>query len=151
MVSTAETSVIIHLPVRALLVFSLIGTGCGYNAAVLSKIVSHVYSIEIIEWLSVLAEEHLARAGIRNVTTRRGDGYQGWPENTPFDAIILTSAPPALPQPLKRQLKIGGRLLAPLGTDHQKLVLIERTGENSYEERPLLPVRFVPMTGEAQQ
>lgn len=128
-----------------------VGTGCGYNAAVLSRIVSHVYSIEIIEWLAVLAEEHLARAGVRNVSTRNADGYQGWPENAPFDAIILTAAPPAIPEPLKQQLKIGGKLLAPVGTTRQELVLVERTGENSFEKRTLLLVSFVPMTGEAQR
>lgn len=128
-----------------------VGTGCGYNAAVLSRLVSHVYSVEVIEWLADLAKENLKAAGIENVTTRHGDGYQGWPEEAPFDAIILTAAPPAIPEPLKLQLKIGGRLLAPVGTGIQKLVLLERTSEDFFEEKPLLPVQFVPMTGEAQK
>lgn len=128
-----------------------VGTGCGYNAAVLSRLVSHVYSVEVIEWLANLAKENLEAAGIENVTTRHGDGYQGWPEEAPFDAIILTAAPPAIPEPLKLQLKIGGRLLAPVGTGIQKLVLLERTSEDFFEEKPLLPVQFVPMTGEAQK
>lgn len=128
-----------------------VGTGCGYNAAVLSRIVSHVYSVEVIEWLADLAKENLREAGISNVTTRHGDGFRGWPEEAPFDAIILTAAPPAIPEPLKLQLKIGGRLLAPVGTGMQSLVLLERTREDLFEEKPLIPVQFVPMTGEAQK
>lgn len=128
-----------------------VGTGCGYNAAVLSRIVKHVYSVEIIEWLARLAKENLQKAGIQNVSIRFGDGYEGWPEKAPFDATVLTAAPPAIPEPLKRQLKVGGRLLAPVGTATQKLILLERTDENSFEGRMLLMVSFVPMTGEAQR
>lgn len=128
-----------------------VGTGCGYNAAVLSRIASHVYSVEIIEWLADLAKENLEKAGIGNVTARYGDGYRGWPEKAPFDTIILTAAPPAIPEPLKQQLKVGGRLLAPVGKTTQKLVLLEKTGEDSFKEKMLLPVSFVPMTGEAQK
>lgn len=128
-----------------------VGTGCGYNAAVLSSIVSHVYSIEIIEWLATLAQENLKKAGIENVTTRYGDGYDGWPEKAPFDAIILTAAPPAIPEPLKQQLKAGGKLLAPVGKTIQHLVLVEKTREGHFEEKTLLPVQFVSMTGEAQR
>ena len=128
-----------------------VGTGCGYNAAVLSRIVKQVYSVEIIEWLAKLARENLQRAGIKNVTSRYGDGYKGWPEKAPFDAIVLTAAPPAIPEPLKQQLKIGGKLLAPVGTRQQKLVMLEKTGEYSFDERILLMVSFVPMTGEAQK
>lgn len=129
-----------------------VGTGCGYNAAVLSRIASHVYSLEIIEWLTSMAKENLEKAGIKNVTARYGDGYKGWPEKAPFDAIILTAAPPAIPGPLKQQLKAGGKLLAPVGETSQKLVLLEKTGEdNSFNEKTLLPVSFVPMTGEAQK
>lgn len=128
-----------------------VGTGCGYNAAVLSRIAKWVYSVEIIEWLAGLARENLDNAGIENVSTRYGDGYQGWPEKAPFDAIVLTAAPPAIPEPLKQQLKIGGRLLAPVGTTNQKLVLLEKTGENRFNERTLLLVSFVPMTGKAQK
>lgn len=128
-----------------------VGTGCGYNAAVLSKIVKHVYSVEIIEWLARLAKENLENAGIKNVSTRYGDGYKGWPEKAPFDATVLTAAPPYIPEPLKRQLKMRGRLLAPVGSTTQKLVLLERTGEDRFDERTLLLVSFVPMTGEAQK
>lgn len=128
-----------------------VGTGCGYNAAVLSRIVSHVYSVEVIEWLANLAKENLKKAGIENITTRHGDGYSGWPEKAPFDAIILTAAPTFIPEPLKLQLKIGGKLLAPVGYVSQSLILLTRTGEDMFEERKLLPVQFVPMTGEAQK
>lgn len=128
-----------------------IGAGCGYNAAVLSKIVSKVYSIEIIDWLAELAANNLKNAGIENVTTRFGDGYQGWPEYAPFDGITLTAAPPYVPEPLKQQLKIGGRLLAPVGIRSQKLMLLEKTGEEKFREKQLLLVSFVPMTGKAQQ
>lgn len=128
-----------------------IGTGCGYNAAVLAHIVREVYSIEIIEWLAKLAAENLAQTGLRNIHLRHGDGYAGWPEAAPFDAIELTAAPPRLPEQLKYQLKIGGRLLAPVGRKHQHLVLIQRTGEDSFTQDRLQPVRFVPMTGRAQE
>lgn len=128
-----------------------VGTGCGYNAAVLSRIAAHVYSVEVIEWLADLAKENLREAGIRNVTSRHGDGFKGWPEKAPFDAIILTAAPPAIPEPLKLQLKIGGKLLAPVGRGIQKLVLLERTSEDLFDENHLIPVQFVPMTGEAQK
>ncbi|WP_071843183.1 protein-L-isoaspartate(D-aspartate) O-methyltransferase [Pontibacter korlensis] len=128
-----------------------VGTGCGYNAAVMSRIVKHVYSVEVIQWLADLAKENLRKARIENVTTRHGDGFGGWPEEAPFDAIILTAAPPAIPEPLKQQLKIGGRLLAPVGNVMQSLVLLQRTGADFFEERKLLPVKFVPMTGEAQK
>ncbi len=128
-----------------------IGTGCGYNAAVLSRIASHVYSVEIIEWLVRLARENLIRAGIDNVSIRVGDGYQGWPEEAPFDVIVLTAAPPFIPEPLKQQLKIGGKLLAPVGRYSQKLVFVERVNLDFFKENKLLPVQFVPMTGEAQR
>jgi len=128
-----------------------VGTGCGYNAAVLSKIVSQVYSIEIIDWLAKLAKNNLREARTENVTTRLGDGYQGWPEAAPFNAISLTAAPPYIPEPLKQQLKIGGRLLAPVGIRSQKLVLLEKREEGTFREKQLLLVSFVPMTGKAQQ
>ena len=128
-----------------------IGAGCGYNAAILSRIASKVYSIEIIEWLAELASENLRNAGVENATTRFGDGYQGWQEKAPFDGITLTAAPPYIPEPLKQQLKIGGRLLAPVGLRSQKLVLLEKTEEEKFREKQLLLVSFVPMTGRAQQ
>lgn len=128
-----------------------VGTGCGYNAAVLSRIVKHVFSVEIIEWLADLAQDNLERAGIQGVTARHGDGYQGWPEKAPFDGIVLTAAPPAIPEPLKQQLRVGGKLLAPVGRTNQKLVLLEKNGEDLFTEKTLLMVSFVPMTGEAQK
>ncbi|WP_207430375.1 protein-L-isoaspartate(D-aspartate) O-methyltransferase [Sabulibacter ruber] len=128
-----------------------VGTGCGYNAAVLSRIVSHVYSVEVIEWLVRVAAVNLNKAGIQNVSTRLGDGYLGWPEAAPFDAIVLTAAPPVIPEPLMYQLKIGGRLLAPVGTNLQRLFMLVRVKENYFDQRELIPVKFVPMTGEAQR
>ncbi|MFB9862405.1 protein-L-isoaspartate(D-aspartate) O-methyltransferase [Rufibacter immobilis] len=128
-----------------------VGTGCGYNAAVLSRLVARVYSVEVVEWLAQVANMNLGKAGVRNVTSRHGDGYRGWPEAAPFDAIILTAAPLSIPEPLKQQLKIGGRLLAPVGTNLQKLIMLVRAGENNFIERELIPVRFVPMTGEVQK
>jgi protein-L-isoaspartate(D-aspartate) O-methyltransferase len=128
-----------------------IGTGCGYNAAVMSKIVKQVHSIEIVEWLGVLANKNLKKAGITNVFTKVGDGYEGCPEEAPFDAIVLTAAPPNIPEPLKKQLKIGGKLLAPVGKSIQNLILLKRTGESTFDEESLLTVKFVPMTGEAQR
>ncbi len=127
-----------------------VGTGCGYNAAVLSKLASHVYSVEIIEWLAKLAKENLSKIEVSNITTRQGDGFAGWPEKAPFDAIILTAAPANIPAPLKEQLKIGGKLLAPVGKRSQKLILLERTGKDSFDEKTLLLVSFVPMTGKAE-
>ena len=126
-----------------------VGTGCGYNAAVLSRLARHVYSIEIIAWLADLAKENLEKTGFENITTRYGDGYAGWPEEAPFDAIILTAAPPTIPKPLKEQLKVGGRILAPVGRINQQLILLRKTGPETFEEERLLPVRFVPMTGKA--
>lgn len=128
-----------------------IGTGCGYHAAILANIVRHVYSIEVIEWLEEYACANLEKAGIKNVTTRCGDGFQGWPDRAPFDAVSLTAAPPTIPEPLKKQIKIGGRLLAPVGTLRQQLKLLERTGDDAFIENRLLMVSFVPMTGEAQK
>lgn len=127
-----------------------IGTGCGYNAAVLSKLAGHVYSIEIVDWLGELAKENLSKTNLKNITTKTGDGYKGWPEEAPFDAVILTAAPASIPEPLKEQLKVGGRLLTPVGTSIQRLILLEKTGEKTFKEESLLPVSFVPMTGKAQ-
>lgn len=128
-----------------------VGTGCGYNAAVLSRIVSHVYSIEIIQWLADLAKENLKNAGIENVSSRFGDGYKGWPEKAPFDRIMLTAATPKIPEPLKEQLKVGGKILAPISNAFQKLVLLEKNSNDTFVEEKLIPVRFVPMTGEIQK
>ena len=127
-----------------------IGTGSGYQAAVLAEIADSVFSIEILKPLADRASEQLKELGYKNVYVRCGDGYQGWPEHAPFDAIIVTAAPDHIPQPLKDQLKIGGRLIIPVGARYQELLLITRT-EQRFEEKRLLPVRFVPMTGEAQK
>lgn len=125
-----------------------IGTGSGYHAAVLSLLCQEVYTIEIIADLGLQAEKLLDSLQYHNVTVRIGDGYQGWVEEQPFDAIILTAAPKEIPQPLKDQLKVGGRLIAPVGDDWQELVLLEKT-EEGFKQKALLPVVFVPMTGKA--
>lgn len=127
-----------------------IGTGCGYNAAIMAMLVKHVYSIELNEWLSKTARQNLENARIDNVSLRIGDGYQGWPEEAPFDAIALTAAPPEIPQPLIDQLKIGGRLLAPVGNMNQRLILLEKKSDHNITEQNLLPVSFVSMRGKAQ-
>jgi protein-L-isoaspartate(D-aspartate) O-methyltransferase len=127
-----------------------IGTGSGYQAAVLARLARAVYSIEILPPLAQRARETLARLGIDNVFVRAGDGYQGWPEEAPFAAILVTAAPPEVPLPLKEQLAVGGKLVIPVGTDAQELRVLTRT-EHGFEERNVLPVRFVPMTGEAQR
>ncbi|HHM24105.1 MAG TPA: protein-L-isoaspartate(D-aspartate) O-methyltransferase [Bacteroidetes bacterium] len=127
-----------------------IGTGSGYQAAVLAELASEVYTIEIIPELAERAKKTLRRLGYNNVHVRIGDGYKGWPEHAPFDAIILAAAPPRVPQPLLDQLKEGGRLIAPVGEDYQELVLIRKENGEILREN-LIPVRFVPMTGEAQK
>jgi protein-L-isoaspartate(D-aspartate) O-methyltransferase len=126
-----------------------IGTGSGYQAAVLAELVKEVYTIEIIEPLARRAEADLKRFGYTNVFVRAGDGYKGWPEAAPFDAIIVTCAPEKVPQPLVEQLKDGGRLIIPVGpAGNQDLVLLIKQG-GKLERHAVLPVRFVPMTGEA--
>lgn len=127
-----------------------IGTGSGYGAAVLAELAQDVFTIEIIDPLAVEAGKTLERLGYRNVHVRSGDGYRGWPEEAPFDAIVVTAAPPEVPGPLKDQLKVGGKLVCPVGTRSQQLRVITRTPEGFVEDL-LLPVRFVPMTGEAQK
>src|SRR5262245_54852777 len=124
-----------------------VGTGSGYQSAVLSRMSSAVYSIEIVAPLAEEARDRMARLGYRNVFVRAGDGYKGWPEAAPFDAIIVTAAAPRVPEPLEAQLKDGGRLVIPVGDRNQELVVITRRG-NSFDERRVLPVTFVPMTGE---
>jgi protein-L-isoaspartate(D-aspartate) O-methyltransferase len=128
-----------------------IGTGSGYQAAVLGECVGRVFTIEVVPDLGRTAEILLRELGHRNVQVRIGDGYEGWPERAPFDAILLTAAPPdRVPRPLLDQLKVGGRLVAPVGRGEQDLVRITRT-EKGYEREVIAPVRFVPMTGKAQQ
>jgi protein-L-isoaspartate(D-aspartate) O-methyltransferase len=128
-----------------------IGTGSGYQAAVLAELVAQVYTIEIVEPLAQRAKADLQRLGYTNVLVRAGDGYKGWPDAAPFDAIIVTCAPDKVPQPLTEQLKDGGRMIIPIGEIwDQKLVLLHKRGER-LEKTVVLPVRFVPMTGEAQR
>ena len=128
-----------------------IGTGSGYQAAVLAELAGDVYSIEIIEPLAKTAEATLRRLGYKNVQVKAGDGYKGWPEHAPFDAITVTCAPDHVPQPLIDQLKEGGRMIIPVGGfgDQELYLLEKKNGE--LERRAVLPVRFVPMTGEAQK
>jgi protein-L-isoaspartate(D-aspartate) O-methyltransferase len=128
-----------------------IGTGSGYQAAVLAELAGEVYSIEIIEPLAKTAEATLRRLGYKNVQVKAGDGYKGWPEHAPFDAITVTCAPDHVPQPLIDQLKEGGRIIIPVGGfgDQELYLLEKKNGE--LERRAVLPVRFVPMTGEAQK
>ena len=127
-----------------------IGTGSGYQAAILAEVGATVFTIEIVEPLAARAKETLTELGYENIAVRAGDGYKGWPKESPFDAIILTAAPSHIPLDLKEQLTIGGRLILPVGDYIQYLVLIRRTQEG-YERSQLLPVKFVPMTGEAQK
>lgn len=124
-----------------------IGTGSGYQAAVLSGLVKEVYTIEIIEALGKQAEKTLKRLGYKNVKVRVGDGYQGWPDAAPFDAIIVTCAPDKVPERLVEQLKEGGRMIIPVGDGvSQSLYLLEKK-QGKVEQQAILPVRFVPMTG----
>ncbi|TDI83237.1 MAG: protein-L-isoaspartate(D-aspartate) O-methyltransferase [Betaproteobacteria bacterium] len=125
-----------------------IGTGSGYQAAVLAEIVKSVYSIEIIHPLGKQAAERLKSLGYDNVEVRLGDGYYGWPEAAPFDAIIVTAAANHVPPPLLKQLKPGGRMLIPLGMHFmtQYLMLVEKKMDGSVTSRQILPVRFVPFT-----
>lgn len=128
-----------------------VGTGSGYQAAVLSKLVEKVYTIEIVEPLAKRAEADLKRLSLTNVFVRSGDGYQGWPSAAPFDAIIVTCAPDHIPKPLLDQLKEGGRMIIPVGpARNQSLYLLRKEGGRA-RQQAVLPVRFVPMTGRAQQ
>lgn len=127
-----------------------IGTGSGYQAAVLAEIVKEVFTIEILPELAKHAEEVLAGLGYKNIHFRTGDGYLGWSESAPFDAIVVTAAPDHVPQPLVDQLRRGGRMIIPLGRIDQKLLVIEK-GDTGITRRSTIPVRFVPMTGKAMQ
>src|SRR5437660_11509794 len=128
-----------------------IGTGSGYQAAILGELVAEVYTVEIIEPLAKDAEATLQRLGYKNVHVRVGDGYRGWPEYAPFDAITVTCAPDHVPQPLIDQLKEGGRMIIPVGGfGNQELYLLEKKN-GQLQRRAVLPVRFVPMAGEATE
>jgi protein-L-isoaspartate(D-aspartate) O-methyltransferase len=125
-----------------------IGTGSGYQAAVLACLVAEVYTMEIVEPLAQRAAADLKRLGYANVKVRAGDGYHGWPEAAPFDAIIVTCAPDQVPQALVQQLRAGGRMIVPVGPQHgaQDLILLRKT-PNGMETQAVMPVRFVPMVG----
>ncbi len=127
-----------------------IGTGSGYQAAILAKLVTHVYSIEIIEALADEAKARLARLGYDNVTTKLGDGYYGWEEHAPYDAIVVTAAASHVPPPLVQQLKTGGRMIIPVGGRFmtQQLLLLEKTDDDEVVTRQIAAVRFVPLTRE---
>ncbi len=128
-----------------------VGTGSGYQAAVLAELVRSVHTIEIVEPLAARARADLARLGYTNVSVRAGDGYRGWPEAAPFDAVIVTCAPEAVPPPLLEQLRDGGRMIIPVGAQggHQELILLTKR-KGALTRTAVLPVRFVPMTGAAQ-
>jgi len=127
-----------------------IGTGSGYQAAVLAECAGEVYTIEIVPELGRETADLLPRLGYDKIHTRIGDGFDGWPDEAPFDAIVVTAAPPRIPQPLLDQLAPGGRLVIPVGQGFQQLVLVTRTADG-FDRRTITPVRFVPMTGKAQE
>jgi protein-L-isoaspartate(D-aspartate) O-methyltransferase len=127
-----------------------IGTGSGYQAAVLAELVGQVYSIEILCPLAAEARERLVRLGYENIEVRCGDGYRGWPEQAPFDLIILAAAPDHIPAPLVEQLVPGGRLVLPVGDLYQELIVVEKQADGTARQEKIIPVRFVPMTGEAE-
>ena len=126
-----------------------VGTGSGYQAAVLAELVNDVYSVEVIPALARRAAERLDALGYRNVHTRLGDGYHGWPEQAPFDAILVTAAAPEVPEPLIDQLRPGGRLVIPVGRPDfgQELLLLQKADDGSVSRHEILPVVFVPLTG----
>jgi len=126
-----------------------VGTGTGYHAAVLSRIARQVYSIEIVQGVANQAAKRLESMGYPNVEIRVGDGYQGWQEKAPFDAILLSAAPPHIPKPLIDQLKVGGKMVVPVGGFFQDLLVITKTADG-IEKRTVIPVRLAPMTGKVQ-
>lgn len=128
-----------------------IGTGCGYQTAILAELVNEVYSIEIVEPLATEAKQRLADLGCLNVHVRVGDGFQGWSEHAPYDVMIVAAAPERIPPPLFEQLAYGGRLVIPLGGYTQELMLLEKQLDGQLRETRVAGVRFVPMTGEAQR
>ena len=124
-----------------------VGTGSGYQAAVLAEVVKQVYTIELLDSLGRTAAQRLAQMGYRNVEVRIGDGYAGWPERAPFDGIVVTAAAPKIPPALIAQLKPGGRMVIPVGGDGfiQYLKLVVKRADGGYDEREVIPVRFVPL------
>jgi protein-L-isoaspartate(D-aspartate) O-methyltransferase len=127
-----------------------IGTGSGYQTAILSELASHVYSIEIIPELAEVAKLVLHKLGYKNIEIKTGDGYEGWPDHAPYDAIIVTAAPEHIPEPLLKQLKLGGRMVIPVGLEKQQMITITKTKNGLLKEKTA-DVRFVPMTGTAQE
>jgi len=124
-----------------------IGTGSGYQAAILAELAKEVYTVEIVESLASMARNRLLELGYQNVRVKSGDGYLGWPEAAPFDAILVTAAPDHIPKPLIDQLREGGRMVAPVGSYAQELKkIVKRSGK--IETTDIIPVLFVPMTGE---
>jgi protein-L-isoaspartate(D-aspartate) O-methyltransferase len=127
-----------------------IGTGSGYQSAILAEIVGKVYTVEIVKPLYEKATKTLKELGYKNIFTKQGDGYFGWKDHAPYDAILVTAAPREIPKPLEEQLRVGGRLVIPLGDNWQELMVITKT-EKGIIKKTIIPVRFVPMTGEALQ
>lgn len=127
-----------------------VGTGSGYQTAILAEMGCEVFTIEIVESLVEKAKQVLESLGYKKIHYKSGDGYSGWPEHAPFDAIIVTAAPDHIPQPLIEQLKVNGRMVIPVGDLYQELILIKKR-EKRVEMKTVTPVRFVPMTGEAQK
>ena len=128
-----------------------IGTGSGYQSAVLGEIAAEVYSIEILPDLAQAAAGKLRQLGYTNVEVRAGDGYRGWPEHAPFDGIVVTAAPERIPQPLLDQLAVGGRMVIPVGGFFQELKVFTKERDGRITEKDVIPVRFVPMTGEIEK
>jgi protein-L-isoaspartate(D-aspartate) O-methyltransferase len=128
-----------------------VGTGSGYQAAVLAEMGAEVYSIEIVPELARQAAEQLARIGYEQIQVRCGDGYRGWPEHAPFDAIIVAAAPEHIPQPLIDQLAPGGHLIIPVGSYYQSLIVVTKQPDGTVQQRSVASVAFVPMTGEAER
>ncbi|HTY43128.1 MAG TPA: protein-L-isoaspartate(D-aspartate) O-methyltransferase [Thermoanaerobaculia bacterium] len=128
-----------------------IGTGSGYQSAVLAEIAAEVYSIEILPELAQSAAGKLKELGYANVEVRAGDGYRGWPEHAPFDGIMVTAAPERIPQPLVEQLATGGRMVVPVGGFFQELKVFTKEKDGHLSEKDVIPVRFVPMTGEIEK
>lgn len=128
-----------------------VGTGSGYQAAVLGELVKQVYSVEIVESLGTKAAKRLEQLGYDNIQVRIGDGYRGWPEHAPFDIIIVAAASDHIPEPLIEQLAPGGRMVLPVGKYFQSLILVEKDLEGDVHRQKVAPVAFVPMTGEAER
>ena len=133
------------LELNSLSVVLDVGTGSGYQAAVVAEIARQVYSIEIVGSLAKSADANLKALGYKNVEVKTGDGYAGWPEKAPFDAIVVAATAPSVPRALVDQLKPGGRMVIPVGDWHQELKLVIRRADGGYDERAVLPVRFVPL------